>query len=119
MAKAAQSGAPIINDVGGFRDEGAAELISSLIEKDKATGFAIAMHMQGTPETMQQNPHYDFAPIDIYDWLEERILVLEQAGVPQSHIAIDPGFGFGKTPTIILNSFNGQAYFTALVFLFS
>ena len=99
MAKAAQSGAPIINDVGGFRDEGAAELISSLIEKDKATGFAIAMHMQGTPETMQQNPHYDFAPIDIYDWLEERILVLEQAGVPRSHIAIDPGFGFGKTPT--------------------
>ena len=36
------------------------------------------MHMQGTPETMQQNPSYDFAPIDIYDWLEERIEALEQ-----------------------------------------
>lgn len=98
MAKAAQSGAPIINDVGGFRDAGAPELLSSVIEKDDTKGFAIAMHMQGTPETMQQNPQYDFAPTDVYDWLEERILVLEQAGVPRSHIAVDPGFGFGKTP---------------------
>ena len=98
MAKASQSGAQIINDVGGFRDVGAPELAASVVAQDNTQGFCIAMHMQGTPETMQQNPQYDFAPIDVYDWLEERILVLEQAGVPRSHIAIDPGFGFGKTP---------------------
>ena len=96
MQKALETGAPIINDVGGFRDDGAAELMGKWASAK--TGFAIAMHMQGTPETMQKNPHYDFAPIDVYEWLEARIAVLESAGVPRSHIAVDPGFGFGKTP---------------------
>ena len=96
MEEALAAGAPIINDVGGFRDEGAPDLLGRLASDQ--VGFAIAMHMQGTPETMQKNPHYRFAPIDVYDWLEERIKALEAAGVPRSHIAIDPGFGFGKTP---------------------
>ncbi len=59
--------------------------------------FAIAMHMQGEPGTMQKDPHYRFAPLDVYEWLAERIAVLEAAGLPRSHIAVDPGFGFGKT----------------------
>ena len=98
MAQALQKGAPIINDVGGFRDVGAPDLLASAAQNNPDKAFAIAMHMQGTPETMQKNPFYDFAPLDVYDWLAERIAVLEQAGLPRSHIAIDPGFGFGKTP---------------------
>jgi len=47
---------------------------------------------------MQDNPVYDFAPIDIYEILKSHIDVLVSAGLPRTHIAIDPGFGFGKTP---------------------
>ena len=98
MGAALRAGAPIINDVGGFRDSGAPEMVAEAYHLDAQSGFAIAMHMQGTPETMQANPHYQFAPLDVYCWLEERIQVLLDAGLPLSHIAIDPGFGFGKTP---------------------
>ena len=60
--------------------------------------YAIAMHMQGEPQTMQKNPNYGFAPIDIYEVLASHIDRLRVAGLPESHIAIDYGFGFGKTP---------------------
>ena len=113
MAQAATAGAPIINDVGGFRDEGAPELMGQLATSPTG-GYAIAMHMQGTPETMQQNPHYDFAPLDVYDWLEERVACLHSAGVPLSHIAIDPGFGFGKTPQHNLEIINWTSLFHGL-----
>ena len=98
MGAALRAGAPIINDVGGFRDTGAPEMVAEAYALNPQQGYAIAMHMQGTPQTMQANPHYEFAPIDVYNWLEERINTLEAAGLPRSHIAIDPGFGFGKTP---------------------
>ena len=113
MSQAASAGAPIINDVGGFRDDGAEALMGQLSQQTKG-GYAIAMHMQGTPETMQQNPHYDFAPLDVYDWLEARIDALRTAGVPRSHIAIDPGFGFGKTPQHNLELINWTSLFHGL-----
>ena len=113
MGQAAKAGAQIINDVGGFRDEGAADLMGQLARAGTG-GYAIAMHMQGTPETMQQNPHYDFAPLDVYDWLEERIASLQNAGVPLGHIAIDPGFGFGKTPQHNLEIINWTSLFHGL-----
>ena len=59
----------------------------------------IIMHMKGTPETMQQDPVYGFAPVEIYEFLEERITAAEAAGIPRSMMAVDPGFGFGKTVT--------------------
>lgn len=114
MHHAAKAGAPIINDVGGFRDDGAPELLAGLSSADPQTGFAIAMHMQGTPETMQKNPSYDFAPLDVYDWLEERIQALQAANVPLSHIAIDPGFGFGKSPLHNLELINWTSLFHGL-----
>ena len=92
MAAALDAGAGIINDVGGLRDEGAMDLVA----KQKAP--SIIMHMQGEPGTMQENPTYHYAPTDIYDWLEDRILLAQSAGMALSDLAIDPGFGFGKTP---------------------
>ena len=97
MAAALDSGAHIINDVGGFADEGAPVLMGRAYAANPDKAFAITMHMQGAPQTMQANPSYDFAPLDIYDWLAERVTTLEAAGLPRTHIAIDPGFGFGKT----------------------
>jgi len=59
----------------------------------------IIMHMQGTPESMQNDPHYGFAPVEIYEFLEDRIMAAIDAGIPRDKIVVDPGFGFGKTVT--------------------
>ena len=55
----------------------------------------IAMHMSGTPETMQQNPHYDDVVRTVISFLADKIKVCRDAGIHD--IIIDPGFGFGKT----------------------
>lgn len=92
MAAALDAGAGIINDVGGLRDEGAMDLVA------ERRAPSIIMHMQGEPGTMQDDPQYQYAPTDIYDWLEDRIRVAQSAGMDLADLAIDPGFGFGKTP---------------------
>ena len=98
MQAAHDAGAQIINDVSGFTDTGAAQLLGTQYQRNPDSAYAMAMHMQGTPKTMQQNPHYDFAPLDIYEVLEAHVTRLKTAGLPPSHIVVDPGFGFGKTP---------------------
>jgi dihydropteroate synthase len=84
------SGAAIINDIsGGELDKGMFPLVIRLNVP------YIIMHMQGTPETMQSEPHYDDVVSDILFWFGQRIAQLQQAGVKD--IILDPGFGFGKT----------------------
>ena len=97
MGPALAAGAKIINDVSGFTDPGAAEVMGSAYAEDSDI-WAIAMHMQGTPATMQDNPAYGFAPVEVYEVLSGHIDRLVAAGLPRGHIAVDPGFGFGKTP---------------------
>jgi dihydropteroate synthase len=92
MAKALDAGARIINDVAGLRDEGAEALVA------QRSCPVVIMHMQGQPGTMQKSPSYDFVAADVYDWLEQRIAAATAANVPRSQIAVDIGFGFGKTP---------------------
>ena len=98
MDAAITAGAQIINDVSGFTGEGAVQVMGQAFAARPSAVFGIAMHMQGEPRNMQHNPVYDFAPIDIYEVLKSHIDRLVDAGLPRSHIAIDPGFGFGKTP---------------------
>jgi len=108
MTRATAAGAGIINDVNGLRGEGA-------LDAAAATGAAVAiMHMQGTPETMQQDPQYGFAPAEIYEFLEQRIASAERAGIPRDQIAIDPGFGFGKSPAHNLSLIGWTAMFHGL-----
>ena len=108
MTRATAAGAGIINDVNGLRGAGAPEAAA-------ASGAAVAiMHMQGTPETMQQDPHYGFAPVEIYAFLEERIASAVAAGIPRHRIAIDPGFGFGKSPAHNLSLIAWSAMFHGL-----
>jgi dihydropteroate synthase len=84
------SGAAIINDIsGGEMDKGMFPLVIRLNVP------YIIMHMQGTPETMQSEPHYDDVVSDILFWFGQRIAQLQQAGMKD--IILDPGFGFGKT----------------------
>jgi dihydropteroate synthase len=70
----------------------------------------VLMHHQGTPETMQDAPHYDRPVLlAVYDWLEERIAAARAAGIAGERILVDPGIGFGKTVQHNLTLMNGLA----------
>jgi dihydropteroate synthase len=57
----------------------------------------VLMHMQGEPRTMQRAPAYRDAPLDIYDFLRERVAACAAAGIAPARLIVDPGIGFGKT----------------------
>ncbi len=81
------AGAHLVNDVSGLQDE--------MLEVAADVGAAaVAMHMRGTPETMQQRPHYDDVVAEVAGFLEERMHAAQSAGVD---FVADPGIGFGKT----------------------
>ena len=96
MRTALLEGAQIINDVSGFRNKECLRVISDAY-KAGMSPYVVIMHMQGEPATMQEAPSYNFAPIDIYVYLQEQIDLLVSSGLPRSNIAVDVGFGFGKT----------------------
>lgn len=91
VAKAAVDvGAAIINDIS------AGELDKSMIETVAALRVPyIAMHMQGTPQTMAQLTNYENVTKEIIDYFYRKIFQLQSAGIKD--IIIDPGFGFAKT----------------------
>ncbi|MFZ3324023.1 MAG: dihydropteroate synthase [Usitatibacter sp.] len=92
MRAAIDAGCAMVNDVNAFRAEGAIDAVA------KADGVElVAMHMKGTPRTMQEDPRYDDVVAEVGAFLVERALALEKAGVSRSRIVLDPGFGFGKT----------------------
>lgn len=91
MTACAARGAGLINDVRALRRPGA-------LEAAAATGLPVAlMHMQGEPGTMQRNPVYQDVATEVVDFLRERMLACEQAGISVDRIVLDPGFGFAKT----------------------
>ena len=91
MGAAIDAGAAMVNDVNAFRADGAIEAVAR-------SGVAVcAMHMQGTPATMQREPHYDDVVAEVAAYLRGRAKALEAAGIGADRIVIDPGFGFGKT----------------------
>jgi dihydropteroate synthase len=92
MEQAIAVGADIINDVSALTHDP-----RSLDVVAKAKVPVILMHMQGTPETMQNKPEYNDVVEDILAYLRGRIEKCEAAGVDQSKIICDPGIGFGKT----------------------
>ncbi len=83
-------GADMVNDISaGTMDTGMIETVAAL-----NVPF-VAMHMQGTPTTMQQNPTYKNVATEVIEFFIKKIEQLKQAGIKD--ILIDPGFGFGKT----------------------
>lgn len=85
------AGADIINDITALRfDPEMARTIS------EAGAKVVLMHMQGRPQTMQQEPHYDDVVQEVRDFLTERAEYAQAAGIPSDHIILDPGIGFGK-----------------------
>ena len=91
MKPALAAGASMINDVQGLTEPYALEAIA-------ATGCAVCiMHMKGTPATMQREPRYDDVVAEVKTFLREAVRKARFAGIGADRIAIDPGFGFGKT----------------------
>ncbi len=92
MAAALEAGARIVNDVTALTGDP-----DSLSLAAQAGAHVVLMHMQGEPQTMQANPVYADAPLDIHDYLAGRVAACVAAGIAPERIAIDPGIGFGKT----------------------
>ena len=91
MRAAAAAGVHLINDVYALRLPGALEAAAN-------SGCALClMHMQGEPRTMQKDPQYGDVVNEVKAFLQERAQSCRAAGVPAERLAIDPGFGFGKT----------------------
>jgi dihydropteroate synthase len=91
MAAVVAAGASMINDVRALQAPGALEVVAAL---DVAVCL---MHMQGTPATMQEDPHYDDVVADVVGFLGDRLAACHRAGIDEHRIAVDPGIGFGKT----------------------
>jgi dihydropteroate synthase len=84
-------GASMINDIEALEAPGALDAVAD-------TDCAVClMHKQGDPATMQQDPRYEEVVGEVKQYLKTRIAACEIAGIERDRIAIDPGFGFGKT----------------------
>ena len=90
--RALDAGAAIINDISALRSDPA---MADVVAKAKAG--LILMHMQGTPATMQDHPTYTAVVEEVSDFLRSRVEAAVAAGIEVERIAVDPGFGFGKT----------------------
>src|SRR3990167_1963082 len=90
MRESARLGAGLINDVRSLRREGALQAAAE-------SGLPVClMHMQGEPETMQKNPHYDDLLAEVQAFFAERMAACAAAGIAAERIILDPGFGFAK-----------------------
>ena len=91
MREALEAGADMINDIHGFRADGA---MSAVKESDCALCI---MHMQRDPQTMQLEPEYQDVVAEVTAFLRQRVEEMEALGMARSRLCVDPGFGFGKT----------------------
>ena len=92
MAAALDAGAAIVNDVSALTHDPDSPALAA-----RCRAPVVLMHMQGEPATMQADPRYDYAPLDVFDYLEVRIAACVAAGIAPANIAVDPGIGFGKS----------------------
>jgi dihydropteroate synthase len=91
MRRAIEAGASMVNDVGALRAPGALEAVSG------SDAAVCLMHMQGEPGSMQDAPRYADVLGEVRAFLAARAAACETAGIARSRLAVDPGFGFGKT----------------------
>lgn len=89
-AAALEEGALVVNDITALSDPEMAPLVAG------AGCGVVLMHMQGTPQNMQEHPTYVDVAAEVADFLENRAKLAEAAGVERRYICIDPGIGFGK-----------------------
>jgi dihydropteroate synthase len=90
-AAALDAGAAIVNDVTALR--GDPEMAALCAERGPTV---VLMHMQGTPRTMQEHPHYREVVGDVREFFKERLAAATRAGIDEERVWLDPGIGFGK-----------------------
>ena len=111
MRQALHAGVDCVNDVWALRQEGA---VNAVLESSNCG--IVLMHMQRDPLTMQFDPEYQDVIAEVSTFLNERAQVLIKAGVEANRIAIDPGFGFGKSLEHNLSMLKNFAAFSKVGF---
>jgi dihydropteroate synthase len=111
MRQALHAGVDGVNDVWALRQEGA---VNAVLENSNCG--IVLMHMQRDPLTMQFDPEYQDVIAEVSLFLQERAQALIKAGVNANRIALDPGFGFGKSLEHNLNMLKNFAAFSSLGF---
>ncbi|MDW8258122.1 MAG: dihydropteroate synthase [Gammaproteobacteria bacterium] len=91
MRAALDAGAGLINDVRALRRAGALDVLAA------SEAAACLMHSGGEPATMQDDPRYADVVTEVKAFLAERVQACVTAGIAPERLAVDPGFGFGKT----------------------
>jgi dihydropteroate synthase len=89
---ALKAGASIVNDIAANRTDDAMWRVVA----EQGAGY-VAMHMQGTPQTMQERPVYADVVAEVEEFFADRLARLAAAGVSADQVVLDPGIGFGKT----------------------
>jgi dihydropteroate synthase len=89
--EALRAGASVINDIGANRSDEEMWRVAA----ESGAGY-VAMHMQGSPQTMQDNPSYLDVTKEINEFFEERLNRLQRCGVNREQVVLDVGIGFGK-----------------------
>jgi dihydropteroate synthase len=92
MQAALEAGVDIVNDVKALRNPGALRTCAA----HPSVGLCL-MHMVGEPATMQELAQYDNVTQSVVAFLAARLQLVLQAGVAAERVALDPGYGFGKT----------------------
>ncbi|MCY1079202.1 dihydropteroate synthase [Archangium lansingense] len=90
--EALKAGAVLVNDISGFHFDSELPRVTA-----EAGAACCLMHIQGTPQTMQKDPHYEDVVDEVLTFLEEGVERAVAAGVPRERVLVDPGIGFGKT----------------------
>ena len=106
ISYALESGFKIVNDITGLANDEVCKLCASY------DATAVIMHMQGTPQTMQNSPEYENILSDVYSFLDERVKKAELFGV--NEIIVDVGIGFGKTLEDNLSLIKNLEHFLSL-----
>jgi dihydropteroate synthase len=109
MKKGLNKGVKIINDVSGLRYS---KDTIPLLKKTKSP--IIIMHSISTPKLMQRRINYKNVLLEIYDYLEKKIIECERNNIKRSQIIIDPGIGFGKNLKQNLNLIKNISLFHSL-----
>lgn len=108
MTQCASLGAGLINDVRALARPGAVEAVAR-------SGLPVCiMHIQGTPATMQEAPHYVDVVSEILEYLMSKVALYGEAGIGRDRIIVDPGFGFGKSLQHNLALLNKMDKFSSL-----
>lgn len=108
MREALAAGASMVNDIRALQ---APEALAAVATSEAAICL---MHMQGAPQTMQQQPVYEDVVAEVTAFLAGRVQAAQQAGIDLERIVIDPGFGFGKTLTHNLDLLRGLGKLSVL-----